>query len=386
MFKVGVIREFHPVGQGAFYSETFLNKYFENNIFRMVFDCGNDLKHNNKDTKDYVDNYVEKKLKGEIDLLFISHFHEDHIRYLIKYKGHYKVKNVVIPSLNDEEKYLLLLGFRFEVSDIDYDLYSQFIMSPHQFFETDNIIRIGGDNNNTQENVLITFNAYYELIYVKKCFVLLCDRRPIWQYIPYNFINWEDKLELYIEFLNYFEKIGLKERKPIEYVKDICNNKIEGISLKDLVLIYKKIPRDLNKLCIGVLSLPVNYYNYRYRYRSCSKSNISCLYTGDMPFKSEYISKIKEIISKNKFSKDVSINTVQIPHHGSGGIYFDESFFKLNFQNAVMCLGSENKYHHPSGDLLRTLALEGKKIKSITEYLRTKFVQRFIIDVFDRDV
>lgn len=379
MNSINVIREFHPVGQGAFYSETFVNRcrWPGKNTFRMVFDCGNDLRHNNKDTKDSVDNYVEKKLRGEIDLLFISHFHEDHIRYLIKYKGSYKVKNVVIPSLKEEEKYLLLLGFRFEVSDIDYDLYSQFIMSPHQFFEGSFILFIGeGDNNNIQKNEIVTFNTYYKLRYVKKCFVCYFLDNPIWQYIPYDFINSIDKLELYEEFLNYFEKIGLKERKPIEYVKDICNNKIEGISLKDLVLIYKKIPGDLNKLCIGVLSLPVNHHNCHY------VSDIGCLYTGDMPFKSEYISKIQEIIIKNKFYKGVSINTVQIPHHGSGGKYFDESFFELDFQNAVMCFGSKNTYHHPSGDLLRTLALEGKKIRGITEHPRTKFVQRFRIDAF----
>lgn len=396
LLKHKVKREFHPVGQGAFYSETFTNASDKEETFRMVFDCGNDLKHN--DNKVSVDDYVKKELKGEIDLLFISHFHKDHIRYLVKYKGHYKVKNVVIPTINDHEISLLLLGFKLEKSDINYNSYIQLVKEPGDFFKRAKIIRIGSNEDDIPENVLKTSNKSYKLTYEKECFSLSYHGKPIWQYIPYNFINSNN--DAYKKFSDHFEEIGLTEKEPIEYVKDICNNEIGRISFEDLTSIYKEIYSDLNKLCIGVLSLPTksvynflclhhDYYHYchHYHHHCCHHGCyhyqyfFSCLYTGDMPFESEHISKIKKIISGNKFSKDVSIDTVQIPHHGSGGKYFDESFFELNFKNAVMCFGSKNKYDHPSKDLLITLALKEKNIKIITEDNKTKLLYEFIFDV-----
>jgi hypothetical protein len=58
-----IVRTFHPIGQGAFYSE-------RNEKFNMVYDCG--------EWKD--SNYANKVVKQSfgttdtIDLLFISHF------------------------------------------------------------------------------------------------------------------------------------------------------------------------------------------------------------------------------------------------------------------------------------------------------------------------
>lgn len=67
-----VIRTFHPIGQGAFYSEQFIN---DNNtpIGTIVYDCGS----NNLTC-------LKKIIPGcfisrDIDILFISHFDADHI-------------------------------------------------------------------------------------------------------------------------------------------------------------------------------------------------------------------------------------------------------------------------------------------------------------------
>lgn len=66
-----MIRTFHSVGQGAFYSEDFDN-------FKMVYDCGS------YKNKDLIENEVKNSFdtKEVIDAVFVSHFHEDHINGL----------------------------------------------------------------------------------------------------------------------------------------------------------------------------------------------------------------------------------------------------------------------------------------------------------------
>ena len=61
-------RIFHPIGQGAFYSERHEN-------LNIVYDCGN-WKNTKQATK-----IVQSAFKKDevIDILFISHFDYDHV-------------------------------------------------------------------------------------------------------------------------------------------------------------------------------------------------------------------------------------------------------------------------------------------------------------------
>ena len=61
-------RAIHPVGQGAFYSEIFSAR--KKTRFTAVYDCGSN-------DKEYLKTNIEKF--GTVDLVFISHFHNDHI-------------------------------------------------------------------------------------------------------------------------------------------------------------------------------------------------------------------------------------------------------------------------------------------------------------------
>tara|TARA_R110002049_G_scaffold283470_1_gene463525 strand:+ start:4961 stop:5272 length:312 start_codon:yes stop_codon:yes gene_type:complete len=89
MANLKVIRTFHPIGQGGFYSE-------RHNNFNIVYDCG----------AHPISNYA-KKLAGNvfskdeyIDVLFISHFDYDHISAIPMLKKSVKnIKSVVIPLL-----------------------------------------------------------------------------------------------------------------------------------------------------------------------------------------------------------------------------------------------------------------------------------------------
>ena len=78
-----VIRSFLPVGQGAFYKETFYSDGLDKPI-SIVYDCGSST------GLDYIEKNIKNNFdkKDDIKAVFISHFDEDHINgleWLLRY-------------------------------------------------------------------------------------------------------------------------------------------------------------------------------------------------------------------------------------------------------------------------------------------------------------
>ena len=77
-----LVRTFHPVGHGAFYTERFYDEH-DQNIANIVFDCGRyeaakeGWCYQSYKTwiEDYVKNHSGLVKDGVVDILFISHFH-----------------------------------------------------------------------------------------------------------------------------------------------------------------------------------------------------------------------------------------------------------------------------------------------------------------------
>ena len=343
--KIFLKRVFHPVGQGAFYSEQI---YSGNNVFEMVFDCGNDRGHNKKKLKEYspkLFDYFEHRIINnkdkvwKIDLLFISHFHADHISFLITYKGQYQIKNLIIPVLSEEQIILLLIDvlLKKNVIDIDFQAYYQLLTDTKRFFgENCHIIKINTNKSNTDEDknknkdlvivtnegkvesrgeLLKTFNPIFKLQYNdNKLIIYHLDPQshyyfPIWLYLPYDFIKYFCCSDYKRKISTFFIKTKLTSELLMD-VKDITEilkhiekklkniekklkkkNKIINIKpLNYLKAQYMKINRDLNKICLGVFSGPIPFHLYSYlrnlnlkEYNKIFKEQ-SCLYTGDIPF------------------------------------------------------------------------------------------------------
>lgn len=110
-------RTFHSVGQGAFYTEVY-------DGFNVVYDCGSSTGHN------LVTNEIKKEFheKEKIDLLFISHFHEDHINGLDFLLDYCDVKYIILPLQYEEDKVYTLM-------DNYYHLYkdNEMILDPEKF-------------------------------------------------------------------------------------------------------------------------------------------------------------------------------------------------------------------------------------------------------------
>ncbi len=82
---MNIIRTFHPVGQGAFYSEEFRDSE-GNCVFRVVYDCGSlkncGLQRNCDGTplkrKDIEERVEQAFPDGHgVDILFVSHLDDD---------------------------------------------------------------------------------------------------------------------------------------------------------------------------------------------------------------------------------------------------------------------------------------------------------------------
>ena len=67
-------RIFHPIGHGAFYTERFYENGNDDPLFAAVYDCGS---FSYGQLKEIIDTTFKEGDK--INLLFISHFHFDHI-------------------------------------------------------------------------------------------------------------------------------------------------------------------------------------------------------------------------------------------------------------------------------------------------------------------
>ncbi|EMS7710936.1 hypothetical protein V9N58_003460 [Vibrio cholerae] len=101
---------FHPVGQGLFCTGTvFMNRA---PVFTFVYDCGTSSQQK------LLDDAIDKlQFAHGIDLLTISHFDNDHISGLGRLLNKHKVKTLLLPALNLDERLYIAYSNGVGVSD-----------------------------------------------------------------------------------------------------------------------------------------------------------------------------------------------------------------------------------------------------------------------------
>lgn len=381
--EIEMQRTFYPVGQGAFYSESF---YTNNCRFNVVYDCGSVSKGADK----VVSNSFDQN--EDIDILFISHFDSDHVNKINILKNSVrKIKTVVMPLLADEIKYLLLAIYR--ALGGEYEDSINIINDPNKFFgDGVKIIwvkKVSEDMDEENDREVFDINEISGSIQDSGANISFCiDGRKFWVYKPYNY---EDK-KRYNQLMGVFEKSGvlIDELKNIDYVnnnrekiKD-CYKKISGsINQNSLVLysnliagveFYRAHMSHMNKCCDFYLW----YFNYlSYCDVLSSQFGAGSIYTGDVDLiliHSDFKRRIKQ------FKHYLPINTIQVPHHGSKN-GFDIDFFNNFYERgkiiSPISFGLSNSYGHPASKVVKQLISECHFPVYVTDDKRDLFTQVF---------
>ena len=182
--KMKMIRVFHPVGQGAFYSEHFK---FGRKRINVVYDCGSstDISHVKREVKNNF--YKDEKVHA----LFISHLDEDHINgvpFLLEYCD---VENIFFPLISSENKYFLKMWMKINgVQGFSKD----FLENPHNAISNlklnkNEIPKLIGVREHLDENGEMSVSNIEKMNSGENvwCKINNSFTTRYWLYIPFNF-------------------------------------------------------------------------------------------------------------------------------------------------------------------------------------------------------
>ena len=386
-----IIRTFHPIGQGGFYTESFDD--FPNKPM-VVFDCGGS---SSESIRDYIDESFPINPKATIEAVFISHLHDDHINGLQHLIDRANVKKIFLPQFNSNQLFDTIFYNAARGNKYSNQLVLALIETNQSLGEV-SIIQVAeatGDNNyqnvsrKIQDGVSQTIASGTPM-----------ELENGWVYIPFNpksaapnFNNIGDlSIKQKLEDL-YKEPNICKQAKALaEFVKShsvkLCKTLYRrmfgGIHNGQSMTLFSGLcNHDSN---IEICSHPFTPTCYRSQcphwcdcFAELAEHNKDCiptnfLYTGD--YEAGDSAKMKELSSfYTKIEVWKTICGLQIPHHGSRKNYAKELYNKRCY--AIASAGVYNKFHHPNIDTLINIFNKGCKPFVVTEDKSTIIMQKF---------
>lgn len=345
-----LIRTFHPVGHGAFYTERFYDGLGKC-IFTAVFDCGcfEAAKKGVNHHLNHINTTIQNTFNANdvIDVLFISHFHTDHINGIDFLLKHCDIKRIYIPILTPR---VILEAFLFNciqtgsTDNIGNELIEKFATS-----QIPNVTQIRSNRTNQKEvqlkEVEITLNHNRFLSSHSR----LCHSNISWTFIPFNLLEGQMNNLLY----KRSPLKGLVRNRQVDFVK--LHKFITSKSISQLQQIYKQALKvEHNSYSMTVLSYYSQYNPKNTQYQIWWNNNIiqnisliNCLYMGDFEANANYPKRNKNIENLKSYyaKKWKEIGLLQVPHHGSKHNY-DDKLYDIQ-RLCVISHGDPDKYHHP---------------------------------------
>lgn len=358
-----VTRIIHPIGQGAFYTERICSK---DQIYNVVYDCGSGTNKN-----------APKRLMQEIasvftsndvvDILFVSHFDNDHINGIRELKKRVKeIRNIVVPLVEKNDYWF-------------YCVENQNFIAFYDSLEeiASHVYRVKPNIDARRE-----FNDSVIDLTEGKSKIIESGTRLLWATI-----DW-----CYIPF-NYDQKVRLEKLKAElaeqGITEDILGQDWDIIKthLDKIKKAYKKvIPDGANKTSLIVYSggLTSRYimrqYQYCMRPRFCCEfcrhpflRPEGCLYFGDNDVNQGLL--LADL--KNALNQVIDrIGTIQIPHHGALK-NFNVGIFDINKNHKSFCVsfGIGNTYGHPSMRVIDDVVRYGSYLFEVTENRDSGYIQ-----------
>ena len=348
---IDFLRSLHPVGQGAFYTEVF--KKDDGTLFTVVYDCGTET------DSSILDAQIDEFKNGitQIDILFISHFHRDHVSGLDKLLAGITVVKTVIPMLPEQMVTLVrvqnLLQYKKDALATDEIIRTLYLSdeTPDRFGEVlvveplDSTVLTEGE----KESALGRRKRVREGSTID-------GFESLWEYMPFNSVSIPDQRA--IDFLKGLKGIvgALDNNGQLNVSRIIrgCRTKVKAL--------YKDVMNGANE----------NLYTMAVESRpsaSLAKGSDAdvvresrCLYTGD--FDSAGDDGLWDRFTK---AYDyLGIGTVQIPHHGSEHNWRQE-FLNGDPRRFFISVGTTNPYHHPDFWVVKDVCDAKSRINVITE-------------------
>ena len=349
--ELQVIRTIHPVGQGAFYSET-LHRPGINDDKHIVYDCGA-LPFSSR-LEEEIKNFLPEG--STIDVMFISHFHADHVNGLKLLAEKYKLKNVVLPQIDDYEWFYIIENY-LTTSSADVNIISEVRASIGEA-KIIQVAPVGENNDGVVAEESISLNSFNGSL-INGLSPLVIDKKDfaLWHFVVANPLLKGD-----LEALkNAIENIDYAGRKVT--IDDLHNAKILTAIRADLQTVYSKVFKGGNEYSMCMLSELADRNGYetrsRINKRKCICGDCLCddyynrdggLYCGDADF---LHCDTLNCLQKRLSGREGYAGMMQLPHHGS------KENFNIELPNwlervrvAFACYGSPNKYNHPSSDVM----------------------------------
>lgn len=380
-----ITRIIHPVGQGGFYTETLSNETQE---ATFVYDCGGFDKAKKK-MKNYLDSFLPKgKSQKQIEAVFISHFHADHINGLQDLLEKAMVKYLFLPQLTEE---VLLEAFVYNFCLTGtYNYTNRFLMNLYRgsakFGNEERQTKIIHVNYAADNRVPEDLNgeAFFENgielkawdwekgenvelskieLFPANTLLYCCN----WLFIPHNSKvaienikllkkKLSDKLGAVIGITDLsvsLKKIGVEECKKI--YSEVFNGQHNSYSMTlfsgTLENVWRYSGKRPHVCCDKHLFCEDSF-------RLCCNPNI--LYTGDF----EPANNMNDISSFYSRLWN-EIGTIQVPHHGSILNYKDELY--EHPVRGIVSVGNENRYHHPDIETMVKIQNQGCHPVIVTE-------------------
>lgn len=420
--NIRLIRTFHPVGQGAFYSEEFKDP---NGVvaFRAVYDCGSlrwcklqPKRDGSKLSRAEIERRVENAFTDDdvIDMLFISHLDDDHVNLISHLKPFNKrnlIRRVVLPLLDTNERFMLtgyyLLSNWLRNNRERSDALKRFINDPEDYFEPcEKIVFVrpyGSDDlfaNEKETSVGIDdlpdkIASFTKITIGKKVSRGEGMSSDNWIFVPYNhqperFADLKKLLE--DAFRTKKSKFGLEMLKDVGFVTK---------NLKVLRRCYKKLKDGINRNSMALYSGPadrtdawsaIDVEGAGNRWIGCYLRQMpercltcgatlevpfvsgapaaflnrpGCLYTGDLSLNDAHL-------TKHYGRYDECIGTVQLPHHGSQDSFGDGDL-PIAGKVCVATYGEGNIFGHPALRVRRDVAGKDGFWVDVTELEESQF-------------
>ena len=349
-------RAIHPVGQGAFYSERFCNNSDKKSVlFTTVYDCGRQRAFGKES-----DTLLSSRIKEIdcVDLLFISHFHEDHINgveeLLENNRKHSHEAIIVIPGVSQFRFVVDLLSNYARTGDKDSDSIKFMLRclsalnSPKTTLPTienscQSRPKIEGEiialSPSDSRAVLERTSCWsYDVFYNEKAnskekeiIEALSDRIPLLSKILSAPDKYQDR-KWYEHFLAELSKLELSGRITIDNIRQAFTD------------VFGKLHNAYSML---VYSHPVNE-----QYRK-----FGCLYTGD--------AEPPAVINALNSLRPIIPNYIQVPHHGSSNNH-DPNIYSGR-PIALISVGQKSPFNHPGRETLVDLIQKCHFVHIVTE-------------------